>query len=109
MTAKKMGKNQEGGKAFAFKRRGRTKAIPVMYSNDDSSTAQDDSLEAAREAVRMATNRQPEKSSERQSKRQLRSTYKSSQNGSRKNSQRGSQNDKKTATKANRTTACTKQ
>jgi hypothetical protein len=70
MTAKNMGKIQEGGKAFAFRRRGRTKAIPVMYSSDDSSTAQNDSLEAAWKAVRTATNRQPEKSpKQNQSKR----------------------------------------
>ena len=71
-----------------------------MYSNDDSSTAQNNSLEAAREAVRTATNRQPEKSPERQ----LGSTYESSQMAA-GTVREAARMTKKAATKVNRTTA----
>ena len=70
------------------------------FSSDDTSTAQNDSLEAAREAVRTATNRQPEKSP----KRQLGSTYESSQMTSGAAREAGRMT-KKAATKVNRMTA----
>jgi hypothetical protein len=104
-TAKKMGNNQKRGKAFAFERRSRTKAIPAMVQAQLKTTAW----------------RQPEKQLERQPT----GSQKSRQKGNRKGRNKGSWEaptkadkmvagttireaariTKKTAAKANRTTA----